>query len=190
MQGKALVGGPGGEASGLKFTFYGTYMRQKPHPVYPCTKYKVRRKTQQVQEPMKKGKFAQHVFVTLVKLKLQMKLQISLHAQGPIPNKIDQNFFLEHLMYTNTLIPSLTIPPRATPRDSHVLIARAVGFSSNFLCPGARGFELEKFSAVLTKSTARNFAISFKETRCGLKSRCSCSVYFNFFKSSRCLLLL
>ena len=42
---------------------------------------------------MKKGKFAQHVFITLGKLKLQMNLQISLHAQGPIPKEIDQRFF-------------------------------------------------------------------------------------------------
>ena len=44
-------------------------------------------------------------------------------------------------------IPSLTIPP-ATPGDSHVLTAREVGFSPNFLCPGGRGFESEKLSAV------------------------------------------
>ena len=62
-------------------------MRPKNHPVYPCTEYKVRRKTHQVQEPMKKGKFAQHVFITLGKLKLGMNLQISLHAQGPMPKK-------------------------------------------------------------------------------------------------------
>ena len=69
-------------------------MRPKNHPVYPCTKYKVRGKIHQVQEPMKKEKFAQHVFITLGKLKLRMSLQISLHGQGPMPKKIDQRFLL------------------------------------------------------------------------------------------------
>ena len=36
---------------------------------------------------MKTGNFAQHVFITLGKLKLQMNLQIFLHAQGPMPKK-------------------------------------------------------------------------------------------------------
>ena len=68
-------------------------MRPKNHPVYPCTEYKVRRKTHQVQEPMKKGKFAQHVVITLGKLKLQMNLQIFLHARGSMPKKSTRDFF-------------------------------------------------------------------------------------------------
>ena len=59
-------------------------MRPKNHL---NTEYKVRRKTHQVQEPVQKGKFAQHVFITLGKLKLQINLQISFHAQGPMPKK-------------------------------------------------------------------------------------------------------
>ena len=46
---------------------------------------------------MKKGKFAQHVLITLGKLKLHMNLQISLDAQEPVPKNIDQRFLLEHL---------------------------------------------------------------------------------------------
>ena len=47
-------------------------------------------------------------------------------------------------------------PPRATPGDSHVFTASGVGFLPNFLCPGGRGFELEKFPTVL-KEKCRNF---------------------------------
>ena len=73
-------------------------VRPKNHPVHPCNEYKVRRKTHQVQEPMKNGKFAQHIFITLGKLKLQMNLQISLNAQLPMPkNKSTRDFFPEHL---------------------------------------------------------------------------------------------
>ena len=76
-------------------------------------------------------------------------------------------------------IPSLTIPPRATPGDSHVLTARGSGFGPTFFAReggGSRGFELEKFSAVL-KEKSRNFSICFKETGGSLKGRwCSCAV--------------
>ena len=57
---------------------------------------------------MKKGKFVQHLFISLGKLELEMNLQIFLHAQGPMPKISTRNFFLEHLMYQS--IPSLTIP--------------------------------------------------------------------------------
>ena len=53
-------------------------------------------------------------------------------------------------------------PPPGDPRDSHVLTARGVGFLHNFLCPG-RGFEFEKFSAVL-KGKYRNFSICSEGT--------------------------
>ena len=53
---------------------------------------------------------------------------------------------LEIVMYQS--IPSLTIP-LATPVDSHVPTARAVGFSPNFLCPGGLGTESWKFSTIL-----------------------------------------
>ena len=58
-------------------------------------------------------------------------------------------------------IPSLTIP-RANPGDSHVFTVPRVGFSPNFLCPEARGFESEKFSTVL-KEKCRNFSICFEQ---------------------------
>ena len=74
----------------------------KKHPVYPCTEYKVRRKTRQVQKPMRKGKVVQHVFITLGKLKLQINFQISLHAQGPMPKKIDQRFFSRTSKFRNS----------------------------------------------------------------------------------------
>ena len=77
-------------------------------------------------------------------------------------------------------IPSLTIPG-ATARDSHVLTTRGVGFSPNFLCPGGRGFELEKLSAVL-KENCKNFSICFKETGGSLKSRCFCAVSYQFLQ--------
>ena len=57
--------------------------RLKNNPLYQCNEYELRTKTHQVQEPMERGKSAQHVFVSLGKLKLQMNLQISLHPQGP-----------------------------------------------------------------------------------------------------------
>ena len=41
--------------------------------------------------------FAEHVFITLHKLKQPMNLQIFLHAQGPIPKKSTRDIFLEHL---------------------------------------------------------------------------------------------
>ena len=46
---------------------------------------------------MQKGKFAQHIFITLGKLKLQINLQISFHAQGPMPKKSSRDLFLGHL---------------------------------------------------------------------------------------------
>ena len=46
---------------------------------------------------MKKGKFAQHVFTTSGKLKQQMNLKISLHAQRHMGEKTTRDFFLEHL---------------------------------------------------------------------------------------------
>ena len=66
---------------------------------------------------------------------------------------------------------------RLNNEDSHVLTARGVRSSPNFLCPGARGFEFEKFSTVLN----RNFSICFKETGGSLKSRYSCAVSYHFF---------
>ena len=79
-------------------------------------------------------------------------------------------------------IPSLTTP-RATPGDSHVPTAREVRFSPNFLCPGYRGFESEKFFTVLKeKEKCRNFSICFKETGIRLKSRCSCAVSYQFLQ--------
>ena len=81
-------------------------------------------------------------------------------------------------------IPSLTIPPsRATPGDSHVLTAQGVGFLPNNLCPGGRGFELEKFSTVL-KEKCRNFSICFKETGGILQSRCSCAASYQFLQKT------
>ena len=76
-------------------------------------------------------------------------------------------------------IPSLTIPPRATPGDSHVLTAPGSGFGPTLFASGSRGFELEKFPTVL-KEKCRNFSIYLKETECSLKNRCSCAVSYQF----------
>ena len=63
--------------------------------------------------------------------------------------------------------------------DSHISTAREVGFLPNFVCPGGRGFESEKFSTVL-KERCRNFSICFRETGGSLKSKCSCAVSYQF----------
>ena len=42
---------------------------------------------------MKKGKFAQHVFITLGKLKLQINFQIFLQEQEPVPKNRPEIFF-------------------------------------------------------------------------------------------------
>ena len=57
-------------------------------------------------------------------------------------------------------IPSLTIP-RATPGDSHILVAPRVGFSG---CPGVcpEGLNQSKSSIILKKSAI--FALSLKQT--------------------------
>ena len=51
---------------------------------------------------------------------------------------------------------------------------------AQLLCPGRRGFEFEKFSAVL-KEKCRNFSICFKETRGSFINKCSCAVSHHFF---------
>ena len=68
---------------------------------------------------------------------------------------------LQQLMYQS--IPNLTTPPRATPGDSHILVAPWVGFS--LLCL-ARGFapgvlNQSKSSTILKKSAI--FALSLKQ---------------------------
>ena len=73
-------------------------------------------------------------------------------------------------------------PLPGDPADSHVLTAWGVGFSPKFLCPGGRGFELEKFSTVLNEK-CKNFSICFKETGGSLKSRCSCAVSYQFLQT-------
>ena len=70
---------------------------------------------------------------------------------------------------------------RATPGDLHVLTARGIGFSPNFLCQRGRGFELKKFSTVL-KEKCKNFSNCFKEAGGSLKSRCSCPVSYQFLQ--------
>ena len=103
--------GSGGAVSPLKILKFCILQypdEAKSHPVYLCTEYKIRRNTHQIQEPMKKEKFAQHVFITLGKLKLQMNLQISLHAQGPMPKTVDQKFSLEHLLKFKNMVTIFT----------------------------------------------------------------------------------
>ena len=56
-----------------------------------------------------------------------------------------------------------------------------VRFFPNFLCPGGRGIEFEKFSTVL-KENCRKFSICFKETRGSLISRCSWAVSYQFLQ--------
>ena len=68
---------------------------KKPTPFTRVLNTRSEEKLSQVQEPMKKGKFAQQVFVTCGKLKLQMNLQISLDAQGPITKQNRPEFFSE-----------------------------------------------------------------------------------------------
>ena len=82
-------------------------------------------------------------------------------------------------------------PPPGDPRGFAPSHCPGVGFSPNFLCPGVRSFEIEKFSAVL-KEKCRNFSICFKETGGSLKSGCRRLVLFhiNFCKNSTCLLYL
>ena len=62
------------------------------------------------------------------------------------------------LMYQS--IPSLSIPPSPSPPVDPRGFARShcpgVGFSPNFLCPGDRGFEFEKFPTIL-KEKCWNF---------------------------------
>ena len=67
-------------------------------------------------------------------------------------------------------------PPPGDPRGIHT---PGVGFSPSFLFPGARGFELEKFSTVL-KEKCRNSSNCLKETGGSLKSRCSCAVSYRY----------
>ena len=78
-------------------------------------------------------------------------------------------------------VPSLTIPPRRPPGIHTFSPHGGVWFSPNFLCPGGRGFELEKFSTVL-KEKCRNFSICFRESGGSLKSRCSCAVLYQFLQ--------
>ena len=63
----------------------------------------------------------------------------------------------EPFMYQS--IPSLTIPPRATPGDSHVLVAPGVGFS--LLCL-ARGVSNQSKSLIILKKIVI-FASSLKQ---------------------------
>ena len=66
------------------------------------------------------------------------------------------------LMYQS--IPSLTIPsPRATPGDSHILVAPGVGFSLLCLARGSarRVFNQSKSSIILKQSAI--FALSLKQ---------------------------
>ena len=79
------------------------------------------------------------VFITLGRLKPQMNLQNSLHAQRPMPKNRPEIFSRTSNVSVNSKPDHLPPPPpsRAIPGDSHVLIARGVGFSPNFLCPGA-----------------------------------------------------
>ena len=74
-------------------------------------------------------------------------------------------------------IPCLTIPP-GDPSRSHCRGGRVFAQLS---LPGSRGFEFDKFSAVL-KEKCRNFSICFKETGGSLKSRCSCAVSDQFLQ--------
>ena len=48
------------------------------------------------------------------------------------------------------------------PGDSQVLTARGVECSPNFLCPGGRGFEFEKFPTVLKENAGISRFVSKK----------------------------
>ena len=56
-------------------------------------------------------------------------------------------------------IPSLTIPPRATPGDSHILVELGSGFRSSVLPGGV--LNQSKSSIILKKSAI--FALSLKQ---------------------------
>ena len=87
-------------------------------------------------------------------------------------------------------IPSLTTTaPGATPGDSHGFTITGVGFPPNFLCPGGRSLELEKFPAVLEGNAGTSRFVSKKPEQFEKQ------VFFvlfdvNFCKNSRCLLYL
>ena len=71
--------------------------------------------------------------------------------QGPYTPYLSVHLPGEHLLDSVVFIkyqsiPILTIPSPGDSRDSHIFTAWEVGFSLNFLCPGGRGFESEKFS--------------------------------------------
>ena len=62
-------------------------------------------------------------------------------------------------------IPSLTIPPRATPGDSHILVAPGVGFSLLCLAWGSapRGGELNQNKSSIILKKGAIFALSLEQ---------------------------
>ena len=65
---------------------------------------------------MKKGKFAQHDFITSGKLKLQLNLQILLRAQGPM-QKSDQRFISRTSKFSNIITIFTKLTKRITNRE-------------------------------------------------------------------------
>ena len=80
------------------------------------------------------------------------------------------------LFVMNQSISSLTIPP-GRPQGIHTSSLPGGSVFAQLSLPGGRGFELEKFSAVL-KEKCKNFSVCFKEAGGSLKSRCSCAVSY------------
>ena len=70
---------------------------------------------------------------------------------------------LQSFLFMYQSIPSLTIPSRATPEDSHILVAPGVGFSLLYLAWGSALGVLSqsKKSIILLKS--ETFALSLKQ---------------------------
>ena len=60
-------------------------------------------------------------------------------------------------------IPSLTIPPRATPGDSHILVAPGVGFSLFCLARMFAGGVLNQSKSLTIFKKSAIFALSLKQ---------------------------
>ena len=86
-------------------------------------------------------------------------------------------------------IPSLTIPQGDPGGFAH---SRYPGgrFLPKYLCPGGRGFELEKFSTALKEKMQELLDLFQRNQRQLAKAGAVAMLYINFCENSRCLLYL